>query len=103
MQFKMNVRVMAAKRFKMENMAMSQLYIEGSPVVEADKIGCPPMKMNGDFEVLESLRGHIPGEFELLCEFRQGAGDKASQYVIGARPVTRSPVGAPSSKPAPTN
>lgn len=100
MKGKIQARVLAAKRFKMDDMAMSQLYIEGGAISEADKIGCPPMKMNGDFDVLESLRGAIPGDFELTVEFRQGGGDKMTQYVVGAVPTHKNIESQPRSKPA---
>ena len=88
MKAKLKVRVMAAKRFKMDNMSMSQLYVEGDLVQDEDKMGCPTMKMNGDYDVFESLRGVLPCECEVLVEFRQGSGDKMTQYVLGAVPLS---------------
>ncbi len=94
MQAKIKVRVLAAKRFNMEGNAMSQIYVEGDFIEEPDKIGCPPMKMNGDFEVLDKLRGNMPGFFELTVELKAGAQDKMTQYCLNATP-TQAPTPAP--------
>lgn len=87
MKAKIQVRVLAAKRFNMEGNAMSQLYVEGDFIEESDKIGCPPMKMNGAFDVLDKLRGNMPGYFELEVELRAGAQDKMTQYCLNAVPA----------------
>ncbi|MGY8873151.1 MAG: hypothetical protein ACKVJE_22225 [Pseudomonadales bacterium] len=97
MKAKIKVRVLAAKRFNMEGNAMSQVYVEGEFIEEADKIGCPPMKMNGDFDVLDKLRGNMPGFFELTVELRAGAQDKMTQYCLDATPTqTPTPAQTPS-------
>lgn len=100
MQASMKVQVLAAKRFKMDNgYAATTLYCVGAMVDEQDKFGKPPMKLSGEFDVLDQLRGNIPGEMELNVEFRQGSKDKLEQYVLSATPVDRP---AASQKPAQT-
>ena len=89
MQAELNVKVLAAKRFKMDDFAGSTLYVLGGQVEEADKCGQPPMKLSGEYDVLDKLKGHLPCEMKLTVEFRQGAQDKLAQHVIDAVPITR--------------
>lgn len=103
MQAKIQVRVLAAKRFSMEGNSMSQLYVEGDFIDEQDKLGCPPMKMNGDFDVLDQLRGAMPGDFELTVELRAGAQDKMTQYCIAAVPTHANIKEKSASQKAPAN
>ncbi|WP_372832511.1 hypothetical protein [Pontibacterium sp.] len=89
MKATLKVKVLAAKRFKLDGYEAAQLYVLGDKIDEQDKIGQPPMKLSGEFDVLDSLRGNIPGDMELVVEFRQGAKDKLEQYVVGASPIAR--------------
>ena len=88
MQATIKARVIAAKRFKMDGgYAATTLYVLGGMVDEDDKCGQPPMKLTGEFDVLDSMKGHLPCDMELEVEFRQGAKDKLDQYVLRAAPV----------------
>jgi len=84
------VHVLAAKRFKMDDFEGSQIYVIGGRVDEQDKCGTPPMKLSGSYAVLEKLRNHLPCKMSLTVEFRQGAKDKLEQYVLDATPVAGS-------------
>lgn len=89
MQASLKVKVLAAKRFKLDGYEATQLYVLGSKIDEQDKIGQPPMKLTGEFNVLDRLRGNIPGDMELTVEFRQGSKDKLEQYVLDAAPIAK--------------
>lgn len=91
MKADLKVKVLAAKRFKMDGFEATILYVLGGKVDEEDKCGQPPMKLTGGFDVLDKLRGNIPGDMDLTVEFRQGAKDKLEQYVLDASPVSTRP------------
>lgn len=90
MQAKIDIQVLAAKRFRMDDFEATHLYVLGGQIDEADKCGQPPMKLSGDFDVLDKLRSHIPGPMQLIVEFRAGAKDKLEQYVVDAIPAPKS-------------
>lgn len=91
MQANLKVQVLAAKRFKMDDYAATTLYVLGGQVDEQDKCGQPPMKLTGEFDVLDKLKGNIPCEMDLTVEFRQGSKDKLDQYVLDASPAVKAP------------
>ena len=54
---------------------------------EGDKFGFKPTKVSADRSILESLRGKLPGLFELEYGSRPGAQGKATLTLIGAKLV----------------
>ena len=90
MKMKANVMVTAAKRFNVDGTKMAQLYVLGDKVEEEDRIGAPVMKLNGDYDLFEQLKGAVPGHVEIEFEIRAGGGDKMTQYVTAVKPVQHS-------------
>lgn len=91
MEMTTTVEVMQVKRFKMEDngFAATTLYCVGNASEESNEnsMGIEIVKMRGDYELFETLRGIVPGKLELTTFLSQGGKDKAEIRVKSARPV----------------
>lgn len=84
---KIQCEVLQAKRFKMEDYAATTLYCVGGKVDEQDSCGTELIKVTGDYELLDTMRGNLPGSFELETELVQGGKDKGALRVLSATPM----------------
>jgi len=92
MEMKTTVHVMQAKRFRSDdgNFAATTLYCQGEAITEtpaSESIGLEIVKMRGEYELLDSLRGMLPGKLELTVVMAQGGKDKAEIRVLSAKPA----------------
>ncbi|MBY4675901.1 hypothetical protein [Marinobacterium arenosum] len=93
-----NVRIVAAKRFKMDNgTSGAQFFCLGENKDDENYIGNEVMKMSGDFELLDRVRGNVPGSFDVDVELVRGAQDKMSFRAIAFKPVPGPAAGKSSS------
>lgn len=81
------VEVIQAKRFKMEGYEATTLYCIGENINEADSCGTELVKVIGEFDLLDHIRGHLPGKIELTTTLVQGGKDKGSVKVLSAVPA----------------
>ncbi len=93
MEMKSVVEVMQVKRFKMEDngFAATTLYCVGNESEESNtnSMGIEIVKMRGDYELFETMRGMVPGTLELTMFLSQGGKDKAEMRVKSAKPVQK--------------
>ncbi|WP_143773475.1 hypothetical protein [Neptunomonas antarctica] len=84
----MTVIVTAAKRYDFDGNKGAQFYTLGDMIEEEDRVGCPVMKLSGEYNVLDNLRGvRLPARFDLKCDVQVGAKDSMKYHVVGAAPT----------------
>jgi|GEM_PF-2294193 len=78
-----NIQVMCGKRYKMEDNAATNFYCIGEMKSEENFEGKEIMKVTAPYEALDSVRGQLPGVFDIEVEIQSGGKDKMVLKALG--------------------
>lgn len=80
--------IFSATRGNVDGTDYSSVWAESQEVVnEPDTIGKPPMKINADKSLVDSLRGKLPCMVKAKLKMVSAGGAKGGLYVISAVPA----------------
>lgn len=88
MNITMKLKLIQGKRYQVDGNKGGQLFgIEVADGSNPDLIGMDIMKLNCDYDLIDTLRSHLPCDCEVICKPIQGAGQKMSFRVLSVKPI----------------
>ena len=89
-----NVQVLFVKRYSMEGNSASNYYCLGEKRSDEAMEGQEIMKLVGSYESFDSVRGKLPGKFDIEIEMVSGGKDKMVMKALSINPVGEKPTKA---------
>jgi hypothetical protein len=79
---KQNLYLYSATRGNVDGSSYASVWAQSEEVLnQPDTVGQPPMKINCSSELIDSVRGHLPGNFEVDTRMISAAGAKGGLYI----------------------
>jgi hypothetical protein len=89
---KQNLLIYSATRGNVDGTAYSSVWAESQEEVNtADTIGKPPMKINCNRDLVDALRGKLPGKVEVEMKMISASGAKGGLFISS---IVNSPLSA---------